>query len=240
MSVSPITHISAPDEQHLLFLCLPLKSGTPDESDPMPAITALFAGRQFEGGPDPDPRPATGVHFFMATLLLAGVPQTPPPPFPVFQLPPPNPVTGAPRHMAVVMSIYDNDFGPYIGAFTKSEDFAKTLDKDVLKNLDETGFVEPTDPTSAAFILAHGGTFAQPTAFVQLLMRYNWADPTIPAATNIGKIKNPNPMWKYFLGATFPGMTNTKLLSASGYPNAAELWPIDGPVIDYAPSIPPG
>lgn len=240
MSVSPITNISAPDEQHLLFLCLPLKTGTPTASDPMPAINALFSGQPTDAPGETDPRPATGVHFYMAYLLKAGAAQTPPPPFPVFQVPPPNPTTKAPRDLAVVLSIYDADFGPYIGAFTRSQVFSKVLDESLLKNLDETGFADPNQPPSAQWILDNGGTFENQDAFVQLLMRYNWADPTIPAATNIGMIKNPNPKWKYFLGATFPGMTNTKLLGANGYPNAAQLWPVAGVVIDYAPSIPPG
>jgi hypothetical protein len=238
MSVSPITSISAPDQQHLLFLCLPLKTGTSTANDPMPAINALFSGQPGDAASDADPRPATGVHFYMAYVLRHGDKPTTPPPFPVFQVPPPNP-EGKPRDLAIVMSIYDADFGPYIGAFTRSPAFSALLDETVLKNLDEGGFADPNKPPSAQWILKHGGTFANQTAFVQLLMRYNWADPTIPAATNLGTIKTPNPKWKYFLGATFPGMTNTKILGANGYPNAAELWPTKNVVIDYARSIPP-
>jgi hypothetical protein len=245
MSVQPITSLSTPEEQHLLFLFLPLKSAAkpaPPEADPLAALHALFSGKLPDGSSVlPDPRPTTGVHFYMAYGLKAGVTPTPPPPFTAFQVPPPNPETKAPRDLAVVMSIYDADFGPYIAAFTNNPGFAKLLDIALLANLDETGFVSPVNgPTTALGILANGGTFANASAFVTLLMRYNWADPTIPAATNIGKIKNPNPAWKYFLGATFPGLTNTRLLKASGgYPNAAELWPVKDVVINYAPSIPP-
>lgn len=138
------------------------------------------------------------------------------------------------------MSIYDADFGPYIGAFTKDEDFARGLDKNLLANLDETGFVDPSDTSSATSILSREGTHANPSDFLKLLMRYNWADPTIPAATSIGKIKTPKPTWKYFLGATFPGLTIRRLLKTSGgYPNAAQLWPFRGGVIDFDPSAPP-
>jgi hypothetical protein len=243
MPVSPIDRLSAPEEQHLLFLFLPLArkkkpaAASESESEPMGALHALFSGSLPNA---PDPRVATGVHFYMAYLLAAGAEQEPPPPFPVFQPPPPNPETGAPRDLAVVMSIYDADFGPYIKAFTDNQLFAAVLDKSLLENLDETGLVDPSLPSTAKNILQNGGTHAQPTAFITLLMRYNWADPTIPAATNLGTIKNPNPKWKYFLGATFPGLTNMRLLKPSGgYPNIDQLWPFPGGVIDYAPSFPP-
>jgi hypothetical protein len=243
MSAKAIEKLTAPEEQHMLFLFLPLRSGKKGaETEAAGALHSIFSGQRADGAPAlSDPRVATGVHFYMAYLLLAGMPPAaPPPPFPTFQLPPPNPKTGAPRHLAVVMSIYDSDFGPYIGAFTSDKDFAAGLDKNLLENLDEEGFVDPTDSSSAANILANKGTFAHPGDFLKLLMRYNWADPTIPAATSIGKIKKPNLAWKYFLGATFPGLTIGRLLKATGgYPNAAELWPFPGGVIDYAPSAPP-
>ncbi len=245
MSAQPITQLSAPEEQHLLFLFLPLKSAVkpaPLEADPLMALHSLFSGKMPDGTSVlPDPRTATGVHFYMAYGLKAGTTPAPPPPFTAFQVPPPNPDTKVPRDLAVVMSIYDADFGPYIAAFTNNKVFSLLLDNALLKNLDETGFVSPVNgPTTALGILANGGTFANAAAFVTLLMRYNWADPTIPAATSIGNIKNPNSNWKYFLGATFPGLTNTKILKTSGgYPNAAELWPVKEVVIDYAPSTRP-
>lgn len=175
-------------------------------------------------------------------LSATGSHQQPPPPLPVFQLPPPNPETKAARDLLVVMSIYDADFGPYIGAFTSCEScesFAGKLDL-LLGILDETGFIDPSDPTSAKGIIANGGTFQNQDAFVTLLMRYNWADPTIPGATLPQNIVNRNPGWKYFLGATFPGMTNTKILNPSaGYQNAVQLYPVDSKPIDFAPSTPP-
>lgn len=122
------------------------------------------------------------------------------------------------------MAIYDADFGPYIGAFTNDQKFSVSLDTEVLANLDETGFVGADDPTSAENILANNGTYANPDAFVQLLMRYNHADPRIPTH------------------AVFPGLTATKILKRSGgYPNANQLWPLIPPPggIVYAPSVPP-
>lgn len=245
MPTSPITQLTAPEEQHMLLLFLPLISGAtpPLKSKAVSTLHALFSGTHSAGASMlPDPRAATGVHFYMVYALKAGQTPVPPPPFPAFQVPPPNPETKAPRDLAVVMSIYDADFGPYIAAFTNNKPFAKVLDDTILKALDETGFVDPNDPTTAKNILANGGTNANPDAFVALLMRYNWADPTIPAATNPGNIKKPNPKWKYFLGATFPGLTIGKILKPSGgYPSASELWPLQltGPVIDFAPSTPP-
>jgi hypothetical protein len=239
MSAKAIASLTASQEQHMLFLFLPFKHFTKPEtqSQAVGALHSLLGGSTPGGG---DSRPAKGVHFFMLYILGAGQTPAAPPPFPTFQVPPPNPETKAPRDLVAVMSIYDADFGPYISAFTSNEDFAKLLDLGLLANLDETGFISPDDPTSAAGILANGGVFENPTALVTLLMRYNWADPTIPAATDPRFIKNPNPAWKYVLGATFPGMTVTSILKTSGgYPNAAELWPVNPVVINYAPSVPP-
>ena len=234
MAVLPITQLSAPEEQHLLLLFLPLRTGTPS-SAVVPSLNTLFSGKALDG---PDPRYSTGVHFYMTYAQTAGEKTPgPPPPFPAFQLPPPNPETNAPRDLAVVLSIYDADFAPYIEAFTTDPGFAATLDATLLVSLDETGFVSPDDPTSAAWILANGGVFNNQDAFLALLMRYNWADPTIPAATTASAIAQPNPDWKYFLGATFPGQTAGLLLD--NYPNAAQLWPNPGVTIDYAPSAAP-
>lgn len=237
MTVLPITRLSAPEEQHLLLLFLPLRSGTPS-STVLPSLRTLFSGRPpVESMDGPDPRYATGVHFYMIYALEAGETTSAPPPFTAFQLPPPNPETNAPRNLAVVLSIYDADFAPYIAAFTTDPAIAANLDATLLHNLDETGFVSPDDPTSAAWILANGGTFNNQEAFLSLLMRYNWADPTIPAATSASAVANPNPAWKYFLGATFPGQTTASLLDQ--YPNAAQLWPNPSVTIEYAPSAPP-
>src|SRR5712664_4390346 len=110
MPASPITHLTAPEEQHMLFLFLPLISGAtpPLESEAVSTLHALFSGTHSSGASVlPDPRPVTGVHFFMVYALKAGVTPASPPPFQAFQVPPPNPETKAPRDLAVVMSIYD-------------------------------------------------------------------------------------------------------------------------------------
>lgn len=262
MSIAPITYLTTPEQQHMLFLALPIKQNpfskkagsTSHVELATTTLTTMFSGRHPDGSRVfSDPRPATGVHFFMAYAQLAGLPPTPPktvwlpplpppspPPFQLFQVPPRNPKTKELRHLVVVMAIYDADFGPYIGAFTNIESFAASLDKSVLEVIDETGFVDPDDPTSALNILANNGTYANPDAFVQLLMRYNFSNPTIPAAIN-PKSMDPNKLL-FVLGATFPGLTDTKILKAAGgYPGANQLWPVLGTPggIVYAPSVPP-
>jgi hypothetical protein len=236
MSVAPITHLSAPEEQHMLFLFLPLKTGGSPAA--VPALRTILSGhREKNGSVSVDPRTVTGVHFYMVYALLAGEPATSPLPFPTFQLPPPNPETGSPRDLAVVISIYDADFVPYIKAFTNDPTFTPKLDA-LLEALDETGFIDPSDPTSAKGIHANGGVFKNPDDFITLLMRYNWADPTIPATQNNAEASVGG--WKYYLGATFPGLTNSRLLNQKhGYPSAAQLWPVTGNNIVYAPSTPP-
>jgi hypothetical protein len=226
MSVPPITYLTTPEQQHLLFLCLPIKEipTKPAEEGLLPTLRTMFLGTRSNDANGFDPRPATGVHFAMAFIQVAGQPTIPPPPFPVFQVPPSYKVgkVVVVRHLAVVMAIYDADFGPYIGAFTNDQVFSLGLDQEVLANLDETGFVTDDDPTSAKNILFNNGTYANPDAFVQLLMRYNHADPTAP------------------INAVFPGLTATKILKRSGgYVNGNQLWPYPAGKIDYAPSVAP-
>jgi hypothetical protein len=229
MSTAPITYLTTPEQQHLLFLCLPLKekpSLPKPKVDLASALGSMLAGKQLDGTTTEfDSRPATGVHFTMSFAQWApGVTPwfpapSPPPPFPIFQVPPPS--SKGKRNLLVVMAIYDADFGPYIGAFTNSQAFSALLDL-VLLNLDETDFVSDDDPTSAVNILANNGTYANPDALVQLLMRYNHADPTAP------------------ITAIFPGLTDTKILKTSGgYPNANQLWPLPQKKIVFAPSVPP-
>jgi hypothetical protein len=85
--------------------------------------------------------------------------------------------------------------------------------------MDETGIpgVDPNGPTSANFILKHGGVETNASAFYCMLMRYNLADPTQPASIT------PTPNAKYILGTNFPGLTVGKILQ--NYPNAQTLWP---------------
>jgi hypothetical protein len=225
---SPVTHLTAPEQQHMLLLFLPLKSAPSAQEEAAGTLKALFSGV--------DPRRLTGVHYFMVYLLPAGF--KPPGVVPTFQQAPAGP-SGQPKSLAVVLSIYDADFTPYITAFTDSPAFCETLDKTILANLDESGLgLDPDDPTTADNILANGGTFKNPQAFISLLMRYNFGDPTIPAATSFGNIlPTPTAFPRYFLGATFPGLTIAKILD--GYPASSDLWPLNAPKITYDPSLPP-
>jgi len=217
---SPVTKVSAADEQHMLFLFFPLKKNTAKPAlqhvhDLQHASKALLTA-------GPDPRALTGVHFFMFYHLPAdtnpGLPVT------SFQ-------TMPGKDMLVVMSIYDADFAPYIGSFVNNPDIAKGLNL-ILSLMDETNIpgVDPNGPTSANYIMAHGGVVKNPAAFNCLLMRYNFADPTIAAGSS-------SPTNKYNLGGTFPGLTIAKILQ--NYPDAETLWPLPAPTITFAPSFKP-
>ncbi|MDQ3815368.1 MAG: hypothetical protein M3347_15730 [Armatimonadota bacterium] len=229
-TVGPITHVTAPEEQHMLLLFFPLKAGTLEQS--LSAARDVFTPPVADDVADvattgPDPRIATGVHFFMVYGLPAGKQPEPTLPVPSFQ-------TAPGKDLLVVLSLYDADFRPYISAFTSNPPVALGLNA-ILTLLDETGIVDPTDPTSAAFILYHGGVAQNNTAFLKLLMRYNFADPTIPGAVAIPG-ETPPPA-KYFLGATFPGLTIGSILQ--NYPDAPALWPNPPVKITFEPSNPP-
>jgi hypothetical protein len=204
-NADPITSLQPPQQQHMLLLFLPVQKGLVAE------LAKATNGAIAAKNDAPDLRAATGVHFFMIYGLPDGS-QPALPPVPTF-------TTAKGKDLLVVLSIYDAPFRPYIGAFTKYEAIAKALDN-VLRALDETGIITPDKPTSADFILKHGGVFKNTEAFVQLLMRYNFADPAIPAATGAGIVPAGA---KYFLGGTFPGMTVGSILQ--NYRDAASLWP---------------
>jgi hypothetical protein len=228
---APITSLIPAHEQHMLLLFMPLRSG-----QAQPAIEA--AGKVFGvAGQCPDSRPSTGVHFSMSYHMPAGAPS--PIVVPTFQAAPG--VSGKAKDLLVVLSIYDADFGPYIGSFFDDPAFVKGLTL-LLQSLDEDGLVALDDPTSAAYILAHGGVKENAKAFYQLLMRYNFADPTIPAVGPGGMANPPSVPSRYTLGATFPGLTVGKILdSTTGYPDAGSLWPSPEatplpPPITYEPS----
>lgn len=224
----PITSLAAAQEQHMLFLFFPLKKGTGEKANQ--AAREVFAAAQparKDAANAADPRVATGVHFFMFYHLAAdSVPQPP--------LPVPSFTTAPGKDLLVVLSIYDRDFGPYISSFTTNPVVAAGLNL-ILGAMDETGFVKDSDPSSAKFILGHGGVAQNTPGFLKLLMRYNFADPTLPAAANLPLKSPPNP--KYTLGATFPGLTVGWILQ--NYPDAASLWPFPPPAITFAPSVPP-
>ncbi|MEO6193324.1 MAG: hypothetical protein ABIS20_09960 [Thermoanaerobaculia bacterium] len=214
----------------MLMLFLPVRPG--QAQDLHATIGQLISGAD----PGPDSRPSTGVHFFMTYPMVAGTPS--PIIVPTFQAAPG--VGGKAKDLLVVLSIYDADFEPYISAFFANPAIVAGLNM-IVGMLDETGLVAADDPTSAANIIANGGVRKNPAAFYQLLMRYNFADPTIPAI-GPGGIANPAPTPpRYFLGATFPGLTVGKILDLkTGYPDAGALWPESGaPAITYEPSTPP-
>jgi hypothetical protein len=202
-TVEPITSLQPPQQQHMLLLFLPVKKGLIKALSESPVLALADQ----EGV---DLRAATGVHFFMTHGVEDGAPSS---------LPVPTFVAPKGKDLLVVLSIYDAPFTPYIGAFTKHKPIADALDK-ILLGLDETGIITPDQPTSAAFILKKGGVFKNPEAFVKLLMRYNFADPTIPAATSAGIVPKGG---KYALGATFPGLTVGSILQS--YPDALAQWP---------------
>lgn len=206
LPVQPITSLQATQEQYMLLLFLPIIKGL---ATSLAGQTAKLVAQDVP----PDIRAATGVHYFMIHGVPSGAASTLP--VPTFQAP-------EGKDLFVVMSLYDRPFGPYISAFTAIQPIADGLNA-VLQAMDETGIIEPTDPTSAAFILANGGVFQNSDAFISLLMRYNFADPTIPAATSPTNNLTPHATPKYFLGATFPGLTVGSILQS--YPDAGALWP---------------
>jgi hypothetical protein len=206
----------------MLFLFVPLKHNEETASKVSAFVSAV----------GPDLRATTGVHFFMIYHLAAGA--TPPLPVPSFS-------TAAGKDALIVLSIYDADFEPYISAFFADPNIVAGLNF-LMSAMDESGIIAPTDPSSAEYIFSHKGVVANAQGFYKLLMRYNFADPTIPA-TGPGGVQNPpETPWKYTLGTNFPGLTvGMTLKKNGGYPNALELWPAPGlaPKIYYEPSIPP-
>jgi len=121
-------------------------------------------------------------------------------------------------------------------------DPGKTLKLGLTPDMDESGIVPDSDPTSAKYISQNGGVVKNAHSFYQLLMRYNFADPTIPAVGPGGIANPPAKPWPYALGATFPGLSIGMFLKpAGGYPNAQQLWPAPGeaPKIYFEPSTPP-
>jgi len=219
---SPITYVKAAEQQHMLFLFMPVKkAGLAQALTHAHELSHHITAAAPAGGPDL--RASTGVHFFLFYGLGDG--QTPGLPVPSFQ-------TFPGKNLLVVQSLYDADFAPYISSFVTVPAIAAGLNA-ILMAMDETGIpgVDPDGPTSAKFILANGGVEKNPAAFNCLLMRYNFADPTIPAAAKSSGHA------KYTLGGTFPGLTIGKILQ--NYPDAETLWPFPPVTIEFAKSIKP-
>lgn len=215
----PIVELTPAEQQHLLFLFMPVKKG--HSALMSEAITDLKEAFILKAAANDDRRAATGVHFFLFYHLEhgkgAGLP------IPSFQ-------AMDDRGLLVVQSIYDADFAPYISSFVEDNKIAGGLNL-VLSIMDETGIIDPTDPTSAAYILTNGGVQSNAAGFNCLLMRYNFADPTVPAATP------PLGGKKYLFGGTFPGLTVGKILE--NYPNAPALWPAPPVAITFDESEQP-
>jgi len=234
MTTAPITSLLQAEEQHMLMLFLPVRSEGLQSA--IESVGKVFG----TAGPGTDLRPSQGVHFFMLYHMPAGA--SSPIIVPTFQTAPA--FAGKAKDLLLVLSIYDADFEPYIGSFLTDPAIVGKLNT-LLAEMDEDGLgIAPDDPASAANILANGGVEKNAEAFFQLLMRYNFADPTVPA-TGPGGSTNPQPAPRYTLGATFPGLTIAKILDpATGYPAAGSLWPSrEGtpppPAITYEPSTPP-
>jgi hypothetical protein len=230
-TVPPVTKIAKAQEQHMLLLFVPINSKLVP-SGGVAAFQNLLTGG---GG---DLRPLTGVHFYMAYLMRPGDKSRIV--VPTFQPAPTGP-DGVPKALLVVLSIYDADFEPYIGAFLTDPGIVKGLNQ-LLLLFDESGIVPDSDPTSAKAILKNGGVAKNAQAFYKLLMRYNFADPTVPAVGPGGIQNPPTKPWPYALAATFPGLSVGMFLKPkTGYPNALDLWPAPdkAPKIYYEPSTPP-
>jgi hypothetical protein len=129
MATERIKSLTAAEEQHMLLLFLPLKKKTEEK------VNHLIASLNAEINDNFDPRPATGVHFFMIYHLKDG--QTPKLPVTSFQ-------TMPGKDMLVVLSIYDADFTPYIASFVTNPIIAGLLNG-IVKSMDETGIFDPTE-----------------------------------------------------------------------------------------------
>ncbi len=218
---NPITNVAAGDEQHLLFLFVPIRKGVLGEA--IKHVEHLKNLVKTHADAATDPRAATGVHFFMIYGQADGH-ATRGIPVPGFQSFPG-------KDVLVVMSLYDNDFAPYISAFFAIPEVVKGLNN-LLLIMDETGIpgLDPNDPSTAVNIQKNGGVVANASPFYCLLMRYNFADPTLAAGSSAAGAK-------YTLGATFPGLTVGKILSS--YPNAKQLWPFPPVAINFQQSTAP-
>ena len=229
-TVEPVNRVIAADQQHMLLLFLPLLNGKKLEA--LAAAAKAFGPQVTPPAPAPkaasgqDPRALTGVHFFMIHHMPAGSASLPMPikgaSVPTFQ-------TLPDKDLMVVLSIYDADFSPYISAFFNIPQVVAGLDA-LMHVIDESGLVDPKDPSSAISI-AKSGIVKRSGEFLKLLRRYNFADGTIPAAT---QPPDSTAKPKYFLGGTFPGLTVAKLLA--NYPNLSELYPVTGSTIKFDPA----
>lgn len=222
-TISPITELTKSQQQHMLLLFFPLKKGLGKQAaDGLHKVLTLKPAKKAAktATPPADNRATTGVHFFMIYHLPANTQPVPPLLVPSFQ-------TSKDKDLLVVLSIYDADFKPYITAFTNDLNIAKGLDL-IVSLMDESNLYPgwQTDPTSAIQIVKDakpdgtGGVNAKSDEFIQLLMRYNFADPVIPGASVPPANIPAKP--KYVFAATFPGLTVGRILRNDEY---KALWP---------------
>jgi len=221
MSQPEVITVPITDQQHLLFLFIPLKKGTVGKA--MEAAQKVKEGAKLLTASDGyDPRKTTGVHYFTIFPQAAGQ-NTPGIPVPGFQSCPD-------KDVLVVMSIYDGQFDAYINAFFALQPVVDGLNL-LLTLMDETDIegVDPNGPTSANTIIKMKGVKKNPLAFYCLLMRYNFGDPVYSAGDKGGK---------YVFGTNFPGLSVAKIID--NYPDADKLWPLTGGVTyDFPKSMKP-
>lgn len=210
MSTPKVITVPITDQQHLLFLFIPLKKGFLAQA--MAEVQKVKEAAAQLTVPTGDPRKTTGVHYFTIYAQADGTP-TPGIPVPGFQSYPG-------KDVLVVMSIYDGQFDDYISSFFKIDAIVNGLDG-LLQFIDEEGIpgVDPDGPTSAKFIKKkendeNSGVVKNAAAFYCLLMRYNFGDPVFSAGDKKGK---------YIFGTNFPGLTVAKIID--NYPNADKVWP---------------
>ncbi|MCV9927964.1 hypothetical protein OIU83_09885 [Flavobacterium sp. LS1R49] len=212
MSTPQVITVPITDQQHLLFLFIPLKKGMLAQA--MIAAEKVKEAAKSVAPPVGDPRKTTGVHYFTIYAQADGQP-TPGIPVPGFQSYPG-------KDVLVVMSIYDGQFDAYISAFFEIDEVVKGLNG-LLLLMDETGIpgVDPTGLTSA-YHIAKQGVKKNALAFYCLLMRYNFGDPILSAGDKGGK---------YVFGTNFPGLTVAKIID--NYPKAGETWPPTAGQVSY-------
>src|SRR5476651_1742114 len=152
---TPITNVPVGEERHLLFLFVPITKALFGKATKEVAHRKSLVKTHAETAVDP--RPATGVHFFMIYPQADGH-ATPGIPVPGFQSFPG-------KDVLVVMSLYDNDFAPYISAFFTIPAVVTGL-TNLLHIMDESGIpgLNPSDPSTAANIIKNGGVVKNASA----------------------------------------------------------------------------
>lgn len=213
MATPEVITVPITDQQHLLFLFIPLRKGTVPKA--LAAAEVVKEAAKSAAAPTGDLRKTTGVHYFTIYgqadgQATAGIP------VPGFQSFPG-------KDVLVVMSLYDGQFDAYIDAFFEIDDVVKGLNL-LLAFMDEEGIpgVDPNGRTSAKHIIKMEGVKKNAKAFYCLLMRYNFGDPTLSAGEKKGK---------YVFGTNFPGLTVAKIID--NYPDAGKLWPAVPDQVSY-------